>query len=102
MYTEDVDRRATGVKNGNVGPKLHWRLWRKSGFPALPCERYVLPDIKGHGGNIWAKRQLFLTYRLYTGAKFNKWQSKDGFAPIEYNVEVGPAPGTGTAVRYLP
>ena len=28
-------RRATDVKNGNAGPKLHWSLWEKSGFPAL-------------------------------------------------------------------
>ena len=29
-------RRATSVKNGNAGTKLHWGLWGKSGFSALP------------------------------------------------------------------
>ena len=24
------------LKNGNAGPKLHWRLWEKRTFPALP------------------------------------------------------------------
>ena len=32
-------RRATDLKNGNAGPKLHWRLWERSGFSALPSGR---------------------------------------------------------------
>ena len=33
-------RRATDVKTGNAGPKLHLSLWEESGFPALPRETY--------------------------------------------------------------
>ena len=33
-----VGRRATEGKNGNAGPKLHWRLWEKKGFPAPLCD----------------------------------------------------------------
>ena len=28
--------RATDIKNGNAGPKLHWGLWEESSFFALP------------------------------------------------------------------
>ena len=35
----DFGRRATAAKNGNAGPKLHWRLWEKCGFLALPFGR---------------------------------------------------------------
>ena len=43
-----IGRRATEVRNANAGPKLHWRLLEKSGFPALPGEPYFLADNKGH------------------------------------------------------
>ena len=57
-------RRATDVKNGNAGPKLHWLVWEKRGIPALLCERYFLAENKGHDGDIWAKSKLFLAYCL--------------------------------------
>ena len=57
-------RRATDVKKGNAGPKLHWLVWEKGGFPALPCERCFLEDTKGQNGNIWAQSKLFLDYCL--------------------------------------
>ena len=44
--------RATDLKTGNAGPRLHWHLWEKSGFPALPRERYLLAINKGHDGEI--------------------------------------------------
>ena len=44
-----LGRRATDVKTGNAGPKLHWRLWEKSGFPALAHKRYFLVENEGHG-----------------------------------------------------
>ena len=59
-----IGRRATDVENGNAGPKLHCRLWEKSGFPALPRERDFLADNKGHDGGGWAERQLLLAYCL--------------------------------------
>ena len=34
-----IGGRATDVKNGNAGPKLHWRLWGKSVFSALLCDK---------------------------------------------------------------
>ena len=37
--------RATDLKNGNAGPKLHWGLWEKIGFSALPCDRGYVPKI---------------------------------------------------------
>ena len=43
-------RRAADVKNGNAGPKLHWLVWERSGFPALPCEWYFLAENNGHDG----------------------------------------------------
>ena len=46
-----IGRRATNVKNGNAGPKLHWRLWEKGRFPALADELYFLADNKGHDGD---------------------------------------------------
>ena len=57
-------RRATDVKNGNAGPKLHWLVWEKRGFQALLCERYFLTENKGHDGDIWANIKLFLAYCL--------------------------------------
>ena len=57
-------RRATDVKTGNAGPKLHWLLWQKSCFPALTRVRYLIADIKGHGGDLWALTRLFLAYCL--------------------------------------
>ena len=47
-----IGRRTADVKNGNAGPKIHWRLWVKGSFPALAGERYFLADNKGHDGNI--------------------------------------------------
>ena len=41
-------RRATDAKNGNAGPKLHWRLWGKSGFSALLCDRGHVPKNNTH------------------------------------------------------
>ena len=57
-------RRATDVKNGNAGPKLHWLVWEKRGFQALLCERYFLAENKGYDGDIWAKIKLFVAYCL--------------------------------------
>ena len=34
-------RRATDVKKGNAGPKLHWCLWDKSGLLYLTLDPYV-------------------------------------------------------------
>ena len=48
-------RRATDMKNGNAGPKLHWLVWEKSSFPALPCEQYFLAENKGLVGDIGPK-----------------------------------------------
>ena len=59
-----IGRRASDVNNANAGPKLHWGLWEKSGFPALPRERDFLADNKGNDGVFWANRQLFLAYCL--------------------------------------
>ena len=59
-----IGRRATDVKNGNAGPKLHWRLWEKGCFPDLAGERYFSEENEGHGGDIWAKTKLFLAYCL--------------------------------------
>ena len=39
-------RRATSVKNGNAGPKLHLGLWGKSVFSALPYARGYVPKIE--------------------------------------------------------
>ena len=50
-----IGRHATDVKNGNAGPKLHWRLWEKSGFPALAGERYFLAYFKAYDGGSWTK-----------------------------------------------
>ena len=57
-------RRATAVKTGNAGPKLHWLVWEKSGFLALPSERYILAENKAHVGDIRAEIKLFLAYCL--------------------------------------
>ena len=38
-------RRATDLKNGNAGPKLHWSLWEKCGFSALLFGRDLLGPI---------------------------------------------------------
>ena len=57
-------RRAADVKNGNAGPKLHWRLWQKCGFPAFGRKWSFIEDNKVHGGSIWAKKKLFLAYCL--------------------------------------
>ena len=73
------------VKTGNAGPKLHWLVWEKSGFPALPCERYFLAENKGHDGDIWAKIKLFPTYCFYIRPIFKELQRKDRFPPIESN-----------------
>ena len=58
-------RRATDVKTGNAGPKLHWLVWEESGIPALAGEGYFLAENKGHGGDIRAKIKLFFVYCLY-------------------------------------
>ena len=63
-----MGHRATDVKNGNAGPKLHWRLWERSGFPALTDEPYFLAENKGHYGEICAKCKLFLDYCLHIRA----------------------------------
>ena len=47
-------RRATDVKNGNAGPKLHWSLWEKSVFPALTRDPFLLVNNNGHNGDAWA------------------------------------------------
>ena len=47
-------RRAKDVKNGNAGPKLHWSLWEKSGFPALTRDPFFLANNNGHNGDTWA------------------------------------------------
>ena len=42
--------RATDVKKGNAviaGPKLHWSLWEKSGFPALTLDPFILANNNG-------------------------------------------------------
>ena len=70
-------------KNGNAGPKLHLGLWEKSGFPALTCESYFLADNKGHNGDIWTKRKLFLTYCFLIGPIFKELEQKCRFAPID-------------------
>ena len=44
--------RATDVKNGNAGHKLHWWLWEKNSFSVLPLEPYFLAKNKGHNGNL--------------------------------------------------
>ena len=36
-----IGRRATDLKNGNAGPKLHWLVWEESGFSALPSDRGI-------------------------------------------------------------
>ena len=41
-HSRRFGRRAIYVKNGNAGPKLHWRLWEKIEFSGLPSYRYVL------------------------------------------------------------
>ena len=41
------------MKIGNAGPKFHWRLWEKSGFPALRRDLYFLTENKGHIGEIY-------------------------------------------------
>ena len=84
-------RRATDVKNGNAGPKLHWLVWEKSGFLALASKLDFLVENKVHEGNTWAKIKLFLAYCLYFRAVFKEWQRKCRFAPIESNAKVGPA-----------
>ena len=84
-------RRATDVKNGNAGPKLHWLVWEKSGFLALARKLDFLVENKVHDGNTWAKIKLFLAYCLYFRAIFKEWQLKCRFAPIESNAKVGPA-----------
>ena len=84
-------RRATDLKNGNAGPKKHWRLWEKSDFSAITRVRYFLADNKRYDGNIWAYTQLFLAYCLYIGPILKEWQRKDGFPPIDSNAVEGPA-----------
>ena len=37
-HSRRFGRRATHVKTGNAGPKLHWSLWGESGFSALPFD----------------------------------------------------------------
>ena len=84
-------RRATDVKNGNAGPKLHWLLWEKSVFPALHCEQYFLAENKCHDREIYAKSKLFLAYCLYIRAILKKIQQKGRFSPIDSNAKIGPA-----------
>ena len=57
-------RRATDVKTANAGPKLHWRLWEKSAFPALTLDPYFSANNNEHDGNIWVQTKLFLAYCL--------------------------------------
>ena len=59
-----IGLRATDVKNGNAGPKLHWLVWEKSSFPALPRERYFLAENNSHDGNIRANFFSLTVYRL--------------------------------------
>ena len=47
-----IGRRATDVQSGNAGPKLHWLVQEKSGFPARPRERCFLEENKAHDGDI--------------------------------------------------
>ena len=49
-----IGRRATDMKNGNAGPKLHWLVWEESGFSALARKWYFLLQNKCHGGGTWA------------------------------------------------
>ena len=79
------------MKTGNAGPKLHWNLREKRGFPALPHERYVLAYNRSHDGLVWGSRQLFLAYCLLIGAILKKTQLNFRFAPIDSSNEVGPA-----------
>ena len=79
------------MKHGNAGPKLHWLVWEKSGFPALAGERYFLAYHKAYGGDIWAKGKLFLAYCLFIRAILKEWQRKVGFGPIDSNAKLGPA-----------
>ena len=58
-------RRATDVKTGNAGPKLHWLVWERISFLALPLDTYFLAENKGHDGDIWAEIKLFLAYCLF-------------------------------------
>ena len=89
--TRRFGRRATDVTNGNAGPKLHWLVWEKSGFPALARKLYFLVENKGHDGGIWAKGKLFLAYCLYIRSIFKKLQRKYCFTPIDSSAVVGPA-----------
>ena len=79
------------MKNENAGPKLHWLVWGESGFPARPRAQCFLEENKKHGGDILAKRKLFLAYCLYIRPIFKEQQRKYRFAPIDSNAKAGPA-----------
>ena len=86
-----IGRRAVGVKNGNAGPKLHWRLWERRGFLALPSDWEFSAKNDYPYGPLGVETQLFLAYCLHFRPIFKERQRKVGFAPIDFNAEVGPA-----------
>ena len=59
------DHRATDLKNGNAGPKLHWRLWEKSGFSVVLSDWVISPKNDDPHGLLGTETKLFLAYCLY-------------------------------------
>ena len=86
-----IGRCATDVKNDNAGPKLHWRLWGKSGLSALSPDRDFSAKNYYPHGRLEVETKLFLAYCLYIRAILKEWQRKVCSAPIGCNAEVGPA-----------
>ena len=86
-----MGRRATDVKNGNAGPKLHWPVWEESGFSPLPSDRDISAKNYYPHGRVEVKTKQFLAYCLYVRPIFKEWQRKYCFAPIDSNAKTGPA-----------
>ena len=79
------------MKNGNARPKLHWRLSEQMGFLTLRSHREFSAKNDYPYGQLGVGTQLFLAYCMYFRPIFKERQQKVGFAPIDFNAEVGPA-----------